>query len=192
VSSDDLSTSPEQVPSPAPQQVVLSTPPVAVSDSTLQPESTQSPLTITLCDGSSTSLATQGVTQSTLLPVPQTRRLPARHVSFGNRVRQVANSQRVRVLLKRLPPANNKDFKFVSESVIAKVIHITFNVPTDPTGSTCQIYKAERKDVRSGHIVVPRHVANVIAAKLAEGVKLELVCGPKENPKVRCTQYKIW
>ena len=125
------------------------------------------------------------VPQSTLLPAPQVHPAPVQHGRFSNQVRQVANSQKVRVWLKGLPSANNKDFRFVNESLLAKVIHITFNVSTDATGSTCAIYPAANKNgKRSGHIDVPGHVANVIAAKVAGGVKLELMNGPRENPKV--------
>jgi hypothetical protein len=94
------------------------------------------------------------------------------------------------VELKGLPPANNKTFRFVDEALLAKVVSNTFKVKVDKTGCTCAIFPAaNKKGRRSGHIEVPPKVANAIAAKLEKGTKLELICGPKKKPKVRCTQY---
>jgi hypothetical protein len=77
---------------------------------------------------------------------------------------------------------NNAHFKVVDEAMLASVITVTFKVRA---GNACSIYPAADKTVnRSGHIDVPRHVADAIAAKLVEGVKLELY-GRTTVPTVR-------
>jgi hypothetical protein len=93
--------------------------------------------------------------------------------------------QHVRVHLEGLPPAGMTDFQFVNESVLAKAIHLTFNVRTDSSGRTCAIYTTtDERGRRSGHIDVNPEARDGIASKLADGVTLDLICGPKENPKV--------
>jgi hypothetical protein len=102
----------------------------------------------------------------------------------------VAPPQLVRVRLEGLPPADKPEYHFVNEASIAKAMYNTFKVKVDPSGRTCVIYAkaTDEKGHRSGHIDVTPDVRDVIVAKLAEGVTLELASGRKNKPKVRrCT-----
>jgi hypothetical protein len=101
------------------------------------------------------------------------------------------DSQLVRVRLEGLPPADMPDFLFVDESLLAKAIHHTFKVRTDSSGRTCAIYKTtDERGRRSGYIDVSPEARDGIAAKLAEGVTLELICGFKDAPKVCAVSHR--
>jgi hypothetical protein len=69
--------------------------------------------------------------------------------------------------------------------MLARAVHGAFDVPTDPTGGTCAIYKVtDENNHRFGHIDLPPHVRDDVAAKLAKGVKLEFIIGKKKKPEV--------
>jgi hypothetical protein len=156
---------------------------VAEALSNLQPRVAQAPLTITLCDGSPMHLP---VSQLTSMSAPKSGPKPGstRH-SFGQRAWKNAAKKKVRVMIKDLPPASNKSFQKVDKVRLATLIRNTFEVNVDVNGSTCEILQATSKNAkRSGYIDVSRHAAETIAAKLATGFKLELICGPKKSPKV--------
>jgi hypothetical protein len=125
--------------------------------------------------------------QSVQQPAPPRHRTPAQRGCVGvvDHARQSAASQNVRVVLEHLPSLNNTWFKWLDEARLVKSIRQTFNVPTDSNGRTCSIYPTDDpRSIRRGHIDLPRHASDSIAAQLAAGGTLKLIVGPKDNPKV--------
>lgn len=92
-------------------------------------------------------------------------------------------TQLVRVRLAGLPSPDHPKFQRLNEAFIASAVHGTFNVPTE--ARSCAIYRGtDERSHRSGHIDVTTEARDEIAAKLADGVKLELTVGKKKDPEV--------